>query len=118
MTGIKHDGGKYRHSLLPQGVLQEVIKVLEHGANKYAPDNWKKVPDARTRYYDAAHRHMDQYWAGEMTDPDTDLHHLAHAICSLMFIVWLDENAQTNREVPEMSAAKTYNPTTNSWIIE
>jgi hypothetical protein len=42
--GIKYDVSKPRWSLIPNGTLEEVIKVLEYGANKYSPDNWKKVP--------------------------------------------------------------------------
>ena len=90
--GRKFDIGKLRHSLLPPGVLKEVIKVLEYGATKYAPDNWKHVSDGRRRYYDAALRHIDAWYSGEKTDSETDLHHLAQAMCCLMFLVWLDEN--------------------------
>jgi hypothetical protein len=47
---------------------------------------------------------MDSWVSGEMADEDTGLHHLAHAICCLMFIVWLDENIQTDRQDVEVSA--------------
>ena len=96
-TGTKNDSGKPRWSLIPNGVVAEVVQVLEFGAARYGEDNWQKVPDARRRYYDAAHRHMDQYWSGEQTDPDTGLHHLSHAICSLMFIVWMDKNGDVTK---------------------
>lgn len=91
-TGIKADSGKLRHSLLPTGALDEVLEVLEFGAKKYAVDNWKKVEDAETRYYDAAHRHLAAYWNGEKTDPESKRHHLAHAICCAMFLMWFDQN--------------------------
>lgn len=91
-TGVKADTGKLRHSLLPQGTLDEVLKVLEFGAKKYAADNWQRVEDAETRYYDAAHRHLAAYWNGESTDPESKQHHLAHAICCAMFLMWFDQD--------------------------
>lgn len=91
-AGVKADSGKLRHSLLPTGALDEVLEVLEFGAKKYAVDNWQKVEDAETRYYDAAHRHLAAYWNGEKTDPESKRHHLAHAICCAMFLMWFDQN--------------------------
>lgn len=94
--GVKYDTGKVRWSLVPEGVMEEYIKVLEFGANKYAPDNWKHVPQATTRYYDAAMRHMDAWWQGEMDDPETGMCHLAHAMCCITFLMWLE--AEANKE--------------------
>lgn len=89
-TGIKYDSEKRRWSLVPAGVMNEVIDVLEYGSKKYSDNNWMKVPDARTRYYDAAMRHMDAWWQGEVEDVETRKSHLAHAICCLMFLQWFD----------------------------
>lgn len=90
--GIKFDSNKARWSLVPEGVMEEVVQVLEYGAAKYAPDNWKHVPEATTRYYDAAMRHIDAWWRGEAEDGETGRSHLAHAICCLMFLQWLEKN--------------------------
>jgi len=90
--GKKFDTNKPRWSLLPEGAVQEVIEVLEFGAAKYSENNWQKVPDARTRYYDAAMRHLDAWWGGQKADPETGKSHLAHAVCCLMFLQWLDSN--------------------------
>ncbi|ARF50020.1 dATP/dGTP diphosphohydrolase domain-containing protein [Pantoea stewartii] len=87
----KHDAGKWRFSLLPLCAIRSVIEVLEFGAKKYAPDNWKTVPDARTRYFDATIRHVAAWWSGEKSDSESGLPHLAHAICCLLFLLWLDE---------------------------
>ena len=59
---LKHDQSKPRASLLPKGAVNAAIRVLEFGAKKYALDNWKTVPDAKTRYYDAMQRHIDAWW--------------------------------------------------------
>lgn len=86
--GVKYDASKPRWSLIPNGTMEEVIKVLEYGANKYSPDNWKKVPEMEVRYYDAAMRHIDSYWQGEYLDEESGQPHLAHAVCCLLFLMW------------------------------
>lgn len=97
-TGIKADSNKRRYSLLPTGTINEVVDVLEFGSAKYADDNWQKVDNARTRYYNAALRHVDAWWNGEVKDDETGKHHLAHAICCLMFLMWFDLPAHNNTE--------------------
>lgn len=90
-AGRKHDSNKPRYSLLPTGTVNQVIQVLEYGAVKYEIDNWQRVPSARTRYYDAAMRHIDDWWNGSEVDEESSLPHLAHAICCLLFLLWFDE---------------------------
>lgn len=89
--GRKDDSNKRRYSLLPRGAVNHVVDVLEFGSRKYADNNWQKVPDARVRYYDAAFRHIDAWFAGEHNDRETGLPHLAHAVCCLMFLMWFDD---------------------------
>lgn len=89
----KHDAGKWRFSLIPFDALKSVIDVLEFGAQKYAPDNWKTVPGARVRYFDAAIRHITAWRNGEKDDPESGHPHLAHAVCCLLFLLWLDGGA-------------------------
>ena len=91
-VGQKHDSGKTRWDLMPWGPVAEVADVLAHGARKYAPDNWRKVPRARDRYFAAAMRHLEAWRSGELRDPESGLPHLAHAICSLIFIRALERD--------------------------
>ena len=79
MNGIKFDQNKERWSLLPIKQVREVVKVLTAGAIKYEDDNWQRVPDSRRRYFSATMRHITAWWDGEIKDPETGLHHLAHA---------------------------------------
>jgi hypothetical protein len=90
--GVKYDVAKLRYSLIPLGSLQEVVKVLEFGAKKYAPDNWKYVDDAEARYWDAAMRHIVAYKIEDKADSETGLSHLAHAISCLLFLINFDNN--------------------------
>ena len=88
--GVKYDNGKPQWSLLPFRALGQVVEVLTYGAKKYSPDNWKKVPDARRRYIDAGFRHFTAYASGEIHDVETGKHHLAHAICCMLYLVAFD----------------------------
>jgi hypothetical protein len=92
--GMKKDHGKPMVSLVDPDWLIEVSKVLTFGMEKYAKDNWKHVDSAKDRYLSAAYRHLLAYQAGEVDDSESNLHHLAHATCCLMFLHYLDrENA-------------------------
>jgi hypothetical protein len=86
ISGRKFDGGKLEYGLLPPLALEETVKVLTFGAQKYERDNWQKVPDAKRRYFDALQRHVWAWKQGEQTDPESGIHHLAHAMCCLMFL--------------------------------
>lgn len=85
--GRKADVGKPRLDLLPPAAVMEIAKVLEFGARKYAPDNWRKVEGWRWRYTGAALRHLFAWMGGERADPESGIHHLAHAGCCVLFLL-------------------------------
>lgn len=89
-AGRKFDNDKPQFNLVPPKALIETVKVLTYGAQKYAPDNWRKVPEAKTRYFSAAMRHLWSWAKGETKDPETGISHLAHALCSIMFMLELE----------------------------
>jgi hypothetical protein len=89
-VGFKADSGKPDYALLPWGPLEDVVYVLTLGAQKYAADNWQKVPNAERRYLSAAFRHLVARAKGEVLDPETGKPHLAHAVCCLLFLAWFD----------------------------
>lgn len=92
-TGSKHDSGKPLMGAVPPNALLAVAKVLTFGAEKYGRDNWRLVKNAEARYLDAALRHINAYQRGEAVDPESGESHLAHAVCSLMFMLELQEGA-------------------------
>ena len=65
--------------------LAEVARVLEYGAAKYDRKNWAKC-DNPERYEAAALRHLTAHHDGETIDPESGRSHLAHAVCSLLFL--------------------------------
>jgi len=88
--GRKFDQEKQRWDLVPMGTFRQIVRVLTHGAGKYAPENWKHVKDARNRYYAAAKRHIEDWWEGGTNDEETGIHLLAHACCCLLFLMWFE----------------------------
>ena len=88
--GVKLDQNKRQWNLLPWREVGLVVDVLMFGANKYSPDNWKHVLYAEERYLEAAIRHIVARIHNRINDPESRKPHLAHAVCSLLFIMWLD----------------------------
>lgn len=90
-AGSKHDSGKPLMGAVPPNAMLAVARVLTFGAEKYGRDNWRQVENAETRYLDAALRHINAYQRSEAVDPESGESHLAHAVCSLMFMLELQE---------------------------
>jgi hypothetical protein len=86
VIGRKFDGGKLRYDLIPPLALAEMVRVLTFGAEKYEPNNWKFVDEAHSRYFSAMERHVWAWKSGEQIDPESGIHHLAHAMCCLYFL--------------------------------
>lgn len=90
--GRKNDGvggtgeRKLPWALLPFDALEEVVKALQHGATKYGDRNWEKGMNW-SRLLSATFRHLVAFAKGETKDPETGLHHLAQAICNLLFLL-------------------------------
>ena len=84
--GVKFDNEKPRMDLFSPGALLASGQVMSHGAKKYEPRNWERGVDWG-RYYGAALRHLLAWWSGEDLDKESGLHHLAHAMCCVMFLL-------------------------------
>lgn len=92
-AGAKGDSGKSRTWLCIGSfsrALQKVAEVTTYGANKYTPNGWRAVPDAQSRYMDAAMRHLLKS-ATEELDSETGLPHLSHAAWNLLAVQELKE---------------------------
>lgn len=83
---MKKDYGKLPWHLLPGDAVEEIVKVLDFGAKKYAPRGWE-AGMAWSRVFSALMRHMWAWWFKRGTDPDTGLSHLAHAGCCILFLL-------------------------------
>lgn len=84
--GVKDDKGKLRMDLLPVRSLMQVAQVYTYGAEKYAPNNWRKGM-AWSRIYAAILRHLFRFWVGEDLDSESGLPHLAHAAFGVLTLL-------------------------------
>ena len=70
---------KDRWELLPLTLIKQVVKVFTFGAQKYGPNRWQNLENEYERYKAALFRHIVAYEEGKITDPESGIHHLAHA---------------------------------------
>ena len=112
--GVKYDGEKPKMHLLPPKAIIEVAKVLTFGANKYDEENWKKLEDLQSRYTSGALRHIFAHMDGEDLDSESNVSHVAHAICCLLFKleIELEEKGKKERarESIKWESSQSYKP--------
>ena len=107
VPGKKYDGGKGRYDLIPPLGLDEFVKVLTFGAQKYDDNNWKVVPHAKKRYFAALNRHIWALKRGETHDKESGLHHYAHAMCCLAFLMEFELDPAANDLQTKASTSTT-----------
>lgn len=80
-------------TLIPTSSLIFLSRVMELGAKKYTPANWRnpKTPVRMTVYLDAAWRHLLQILDGDDNDAESNQPHAAHAMAC--FAILLDAQA-------------------------
>jgi len=81
-----HDSGKTRVELIDPYTLEEMGKVLAFGAEKYDPWNWTRGI-SYGRLLGSILRHTFAFMRREDIDPESGCHHLAHAMCDVMFLL-------------------------------
>mgnify|MGYP001767719916 CR=1 FL=1 len=91
--GLKFDSEKPRWDLLPLETLTPMVEVLTFGAQKYGPNNWKLVE--KDRYVAAALRHFASWMGGELIDPESGKPHMAHLMCNILFISWIEQHEKS-----------------------
>lgn len=90
---IKYDAGKLDWSLIPWDSVEEILKVLEFGKQKYSSWNWATGEGFKyTRVFNSLVRHLFAWIRGEDVDPESGLSHLAHAGCNIFFLLYFVKN--------------------------
>lgn len=86
--------GRAKPSLrfIPPAALIPMAMAMEDGADKYGMFNWRKDPVSISTYYDAALRHLLEFWDGHDHTADTRVHQLG-AVMACCGII-LDAMAQ------------------------
>jgi hypothetical protein len=73
-----------RFDLIPPKSMFRLAAIMDHGARKYAPNNWKKIEiDSHVNH---ALQHLFAYLAGDRQDD-----HLGHALARAAMAVELEE---------------------------
>jgi hypothetical protein len=86
--GIRDNEGKPKWSLVDFDALEDMVRVLEYGARKYSPDNWKNGLKV-TEVTESLLRHTFALLQGENDDPETGLPHAGHILCNAMFLSYM-----------------------------
>jgi hypothetical protein len=86
-------------SAIPLPVLYMLGAAMTEGT-KYGRHNYRVVGVRASVYFDAAFRHMADYWEGQTTDPDSGLPHLAKAMACFAIILDADENEMLTDDRP------------------
>lgn len=82
-------------SKFPAVALAHGAHAMMDGARKYGAYNWRERSVIASIYIDACKRHLDTWFdAREETAPDSDVHHLGHALACIAII--LDAQATGN----------------------
>ncbi len=97
---LRYNQGKLQWSLVDFDSLEGLVRVLEYGAAKYAPDNWKKGMPV-TQVSESLMRHLFAFLRGEDVDPESGCRHISHVMCNVMFLEYI------MREKPHYDNRKT-----------
>jgi hypothetical protein len=99
LTGGAKDAKPEAFAYIPIEALREVARVYGVGAIKYEPRNWERGYDWNLSY-SALQRHVTAFWGGQDVDPESGLHHLAHAVFHCMAMM---EWGKTHPELDDRS---------------
>ncbi len=79
---------RYEAGISPANLCVVIQQVLEYGAKKYKPENWRQVEDLN-RYWNALGRHILAMDNGEQSDAESGLAHAHHALTNIAFLIEL-----------------------------
>jgi hypothetical protein len=100
-TAFHFDSGKPRVDQTPPRAMLEIAKVFGYGAKKYGDWNWARYANEWEwgQLLGSTLRHLYAWMMREDLDPESGLHHLAHAGCNVMMLLELilTQNGKDNR---------------------
>ena len=90
-AAVKDVEGKLRWEFIPWDTMEEVVRAFQVGADGRPMHDWMKG-QSWGHYFGAVLRHSFSWWRGSREDKKTRVHPLAHAIASLLILMWYEEN--------------------------
>lgn len=91
--------------LVPPSAKHFLGLALADGARKYGAYNWRDHAISISVYKAAAERHLDAFWDGEDLAPDSQVHHVAHAMACCALILDALTIGKLNDDRPAKGAA-------------
>lgn len=88
---MRFNEGKRKWGLVHWKSVEPMVQVLEFGAAKYAPENWKKGLDKK-EILESMMRHLAALMDGEKTDAESGISHMGHIMCNAMFYNYFDQD--------------------------
>jgi len=94
---LRFNENKLKWTLVDFPSLHELVKVLEFGAEKYAPNNWK-IGLNREEILESMQRHLVELMDNKELDNESKLHHMGHIMCNAMFYLHHHKNGTFAKE--------------------
>lgn len=91
--------------LIPAPALIQAARVMELGAKKYGPYNWRGQPVRMTVYLAAAMRHILAKLDGQDLDPESGQPHEAHALACMAILLDAAATGNVKDDRPPVGAA-------------
>jgi hypothetical protein len=95
---LRYNEEKPKWSLVHYKSLEPMVRVLEMGAKKYSPDNWK-IGLNRSEILESTMRHLTALMDGELLDKESGISHMAHIQCNAMFYNYHEDNSSFTEEL-------------------
>ena len=84
---VKEGAKKWSPHLVPLEAIQGMAEAFQHGQDKGYPErSWEKSSDWRKVYYNAAIRHLTDWFHGKCVDPQSGQTALNHALASVAIL--------------------------------
>lgn len=92
-------------SVVPTQVIHEIGLGMLEGALKYGRHNYRVAGVRSSVYYDAAMRHLNQWWEGEDVDGPSGLSHVTKAMTTLAVLrdAMLQDKLTDDRPPPALN---------------
>lgn len=88
---MRFNTDKPKWSLVDFKSLEDMVKVLEFGEEKYDSFNWMKGLTTRS-ICESMLRHIFAYLNGENEDLESGISHIGHIQCNAMFLSYMMKN--------------------------
>ncbi len=111
---LRYNTDKPKWSLVHWKSMEPMVRVLEFGAKKYSPHNWKRG-FVGSELLESAMRHLTAMMDGEVTDSESGLSHAGHVQCNMMFYNYFNNFNNKENDNTEKVCCSSPNSTGSSF---